>query len=137
MQARKIGESMLKNDRLKKIIDIINEQQSVSVQFLVEQLSISDMTVRRYLSELDQAGKIIRVHGGALSIDQSRGNVEFSHFDKLNKNKDKKLAIARYATSLIKESDTIYLGPGTTLELMAELLADKKITVLTLSLIHI
>ena len=35
---------------------------------IIQTLNVSDMTVRRDLDELEKAGKLIRIHGGAQSI---------------------------------------------------------------------
>ncbi|HES8156136.1 TPA: DeoR/GlpR transcriptional regulator, partial [Streptococcus pyogenes] len=56
---------MLKRERLLKITEIVNEQGIVTVNDIIQTLNVSDMTVRRDLDELEKAGKLIRIHGGA------------------------------------------------------------------------
>ncbi len=125
------GMLMLKDERFSAVLSMVDEKGSVKVIDIVEQLNVSDMTVRRDLSELEEQGKLKRVHGGATSVSF---NSELSHIDKLILNKDKKIEIAKKALPLIENNDTIFLGPGTTLEILANLIECDTIRVVTNSL---
>ena len=59
---------MLKKERLLKILEIVDQQDIVTVNELITTLGVSDMTIRRDLDELDKSGKLIRLHGGAQKI---------------------------------------------------------------------
>ncbi|EGL48495.1 transcriptional regulator, DeoR family [Streptococcus dysgalactiae subsp. equisimilis SK1249] len=59
---------MLKRERLLTILEQVNERGIITVNDIIETLNVSDMTVRRDLDELEKAGKLIRIHGGAQSI---------------------------------------------------------------------
>jgi DNA-binding LacI/PurR family transcriptional regulator len=64
---------MRKRQRLDSVLEILQEdggQRVVSTRELAERLDVSEMTVRRDLSELAQEGLIQRVHGGATSSHQ-------------------------------------------------------------------
>ncbi|HEB30067.1 MAG TPA: DeoR/GlpR transcriptional regulator, partial [Spirochaetes bacterium] len=52
-------------ERLKRINDLILRNGYMSVVNLASELSVSDMTVRRYLEKLEQEGYVSRTHGGA------------------------------------------------------------------------
>lgn len=112
---------MLKRERLARISQAVEEKGTISVSEIVEKLQISDMTARRDLDELEKAGKLIRFHGGAQSIHHSLDH-ELTHLEKSTRNLKEKTAIARYAADLVKEGETIFLGPGTTIELLARFL---------------
>ena len=58
---------MKKSERLSKIVEIVNQKGTVSVNELIERLNVSDMTIRRDLASLENSGELIRVHGGAKS----------------------------------------------------------------------
>lgn len=58
---------MLKKERQAYIIQQINVHNKVLSSDLSEQLEVSEDTVRRDLQELAEEGKLIKVHGGALS----------------------------------------------------------------------
>ena len=121
---------MLKRERLHKIVDMVNSQGIITVNEIINELKVSDMTVRRDLDELDKAGKIVRIHGGAQSISYSI-NQELSHTEKQELQIDEKRKIAQLAASYVEDGDTIYLGPGTTIELLAQYLINKRIRIIT------
>ena len=124
---------MLKKERHEKIIKAVNSKGIITTQELMQILEVSDMTIRRDLEELNTSGKLIRIHGGAQSVTYSI-DIELSHTQKQVIHMEEKLAIARYTANLIKDHDTIYLGPGTTIELMASMIRSKPDFILTNSL---
>lgn len=117
---------MLKRERLARILQSVNEKGTISVSEITEKLKISDMTARRDLDELEKAGKLIRFHGGAQSIHYTLDH-ELTHKEKSTRNLEEKTAIARYAVSLVEKGDTVFLGPGTTIELLARALPVKEL----------
>nr|MDH3072987.1 DeoR/GlpR family DNA-binding transcription regulator [Bacillus velezensis] len=121
---------MLKKERLLKIVDIVNSRGFITVSDIIDELDVSDMTVRRDLDELDKAGKIVRIHGGAQSISYSIDH-ELSHNEKLGVQMDEKEKIAELAASYVNDGDTVFLGPGTTIELLAKHLLHKRIRIIT------
>lgn len=56
---------MLKKERLVKIAQKVNQNGIITIQEIMDELGVSDMTVRRDLDELEKSGKLLRVHGGA------------------------------------------------------------------------
>ena len=84
------------------------------------------MTVRRDLDELEKSGKLLRVHGGSKSFLHFRSRT----FTLKSHSADSR-KIAATAASLIHEGETIFLGPGTTIELLATHLLNKKIRIIT------
>lgn len=124
---------MLKRERLTRILQMVNEKGIVDTADIMEALAVSDMTVRRDLDELEKSGKLIRVRGGAQSLDYNI-DFELSHLQKSTVQIEEKRDIARYAASLVQDHETIFLGPGTTLEMMASMIPDKDIRIVTPSL---
>lgn len=59
---------MLKNERMMKILNAVNSKGTITVNDLVDKLSVSSMTIRRDLDELEKQEKIVRVFGGAQSV---------------------------------------------------------------------
>ena len=45
---------MKKNERIKFILDTVNVKGYVSIQELAQHLNVSNMTIRRYLTELEE-----------------------------------------------------------------------------------
>ena len=110
---------MLKKERHAFIIRQINLHNKVLSSDLGLQLQVSEDTVRRDLNELSDSGKIIKVHGGALSK-----SFHFPYEQKDVYAQDAKKEIARKAISLISEGMTVLTGGGTTMLEMARLVPD-------------
>lgn len=121
---------MNKEERLNSIAKLVDQKGIVRVTEIVDSLNVSDMTVRRDLSELEEQGVLTRIHGGARSKNIFKYK-ELSHDDKHLLNMSEKKEIAVKAASLIEEGDTIFLGPGTTVELLAEEISNKSLRVIT------
>lgn len=54
-----------KNKRLEAITKIVEKKGTVRVSEIVTSLNVSDMTVRRDFTELEELGILKRTHGGA------------------------------------------------------------------------
>lgn len=121
---------MNKYDRLEEITKLVNQKGTVRTNEIVENLNVSDMTVRRDLAELEEKGLLTKIHGGARSNSAFQIK-EKSHQEKHTENIEEKRAVARKAVNLIEENDTIFLGPGTTIELLAQLIDRESLTVIT------
>lgn len=121
---------MLKNQRLDAIVQMVNTRGSVKVSDIMKYLDVSDMTVRRDLQELEESGELKRVHGGATSI-HNYPVQELSHIDKQIIHLEEKTLIAKVAADLVEEGDTLFIGPGTTMELFAEYVSLKNIRIVT------
>ena len=128
---------MIKAERQDRVRQLLEEQGTVSVKEISDELGVSDMTIRRDLEELAALGEIERVHGGARSAQgRSRSMLrhEYSHSEKRSKHADEKLQIAQKALSLIEEDSTVFLGTGTTVEQMASILPAFHLRIITNSL---
>lgn len=124
---------MLKRERLERILQMVNTKGIVKAQDIINSLDVSDMTVRRDLDELEKSGKLVRVHGGAQSIHYSI-DVELTHIEKSTVHIDEKAEIAKLAAQKVHDNDSIFLGPGTTIELMASMIESKPARIITNSL---
>lgn len=120
---------MLKKERHAYIIKQINLHNKVLSSDLSLQLKVSEDTVRRDLNELAEDGKILKVHGGALSK-----SFHFPYEQKDIYAQDSKKEVARKAISLISEGMTVLTGGGTTMLEMARLIPnDLEATFFTIS----
>lgn len=125
---------MLTDERRQKILAELERRHLVKSQDLIEQLDASESTIRRDLQELEDAGLLRRVHGGAKSIQQL--SLEPDMHEKTVKNVREKQLIVQLAAEEIRSGDIIFLDAGsTTLELIP-LLKGKNITVVTNSVRH-
>ena len=127
---------MLTEERLQTIQDMVERRKSASIQELVEELDISESTVRRDLALLDQQGRVSKVRGGAMACDSHYSTEDAPVASRRDLNLGEKQAIARYAASLIRPHDFIYLDAGTTTELLIDYLTEKNVVFVTNALSH-
>lgn len=121
---------MIKSERLLIIQDLLDKKEIITVTEIVQQLNVSDMTVRRDLSELEDRGLLERVHGGARRLPTPMYE-ELSHHDKKIIHIEEKNLIAETAITLIEDDDIIFLGPGTTMEILASKIKNPNILIVT------
>jgi DeoR family transcriptional regulator, fructose operon transcriptional repressor len=95
-------------------------EKVVRVKDLAAEFGVHEMTVRRDLDALCEAGKLSRVHGGARLLE--RTSEELSHHLRAGQNVDAKERIARAALDLIQDGDTVALDASTTCLALARLL---------------
>lgn len=55
--------------RRKLILDKLEQEEIVKTQDLMLAFKASESTIRRDLTVLEEAGKIVRIHGGARGVD--------------------------------------------------------------------
>ena len=63
---------MLASERFEKIVQMVNEKGIANTKELAQILNVTETTIRRDTEFLEKQGKIIRVHGGAKSINQKK-----------------------------------------------------------------
>lgn len=127
---------MLAEQRQTHILELIRRDGAARVADLVELLAVSDMTVRRDLSVLAEAGLVEKVHGGATLVADSSA-FEPSFASKSTMQRSAKRAIATTAASLVESGSSIGMSAGTTTHAVAgELLPVPGLTVVTNS-VHI
>ena len=120
---------MLAKQRQALILDEIRRTGGVRVRELTSKLGVSDMTIRRDLHRLEQAGALEKVHGGAVldrPADVRRAPVvdEPSFDAKARLHQDAKQAIAARAAVLVRPGTAIAVSAGTTTWAMVEHLAE-------------
>src|SRR4051812_19816387 len=102
---------MLKRERQAYILHQVNLHNKVLSTDLSQHINVSDDTIRRDLQELADAGRIIKVHGGALSPSFHNGH----HTSREVYSYTQKKIIAQKAVSLIKDGMFVLTGGGTTI----------------------
>ena len=128
---------MLTEERHSIILEQVKQNKSVTLTELCELLNASESTVRRDLTTLDEKGLIRKVHGGAISTDDRSLNlVERDVEEKSKMFTEEKIAIARYAASLVDSGDFVYIDAVTTTEKMIDFLPDKNVTFVTNAFVH-
>lgn len=125
---------MLTNNRLKKILQIMEDEGDVRISELSQQLGVSEATIRRDLDALHADDKVLRVHGGAVL--KERPLFEAPVQRRIRQNEQEKKAIAQAAADMIGAKEAVFLGSGTTTMEIAKCLVDRKdLSVVTNSLL--
>lgn len=101
---------MLKEERYNFIIAEVQKYNRVLLTDLALKLDVSEDTVRRDLKELDQLGKIKKVHGGAVS----NGYQIYNYKEQDIYAHESKVVIAKKACELLHDGQVILISGGTT-----------------------
>ncbi len=120
---------MMQVERQKVIIEFLAERGFVSVAELCQMLSVSEMTIRRDLAELEKQGLLQRTHGGATVSESAFFHLSFE--TKLTRFVAEKERIGQVAAEMVQEGEVIILDSGSTTTQIARHLKDKRITVVT------
>lgn len=122
---------MLKKERQALILREVNIHNRVVLSDLSNVLGVSEDTVRRDLQELADAGKIVKVRGGALS----KSYHVYSYQENEIYAYQEKTIIARKAISLLRDDMLVLISGGSTnLEIARILPPDLRVIFLTVSL---
>jgi DeoR/GlpR family transcriptional regulator of sugar metabolism len=117
-------------ERRNKLLSMIQEKKSVLVQEMAAFFGVTEETIRRDLKDLENSGFIMRTHGGAILLDDSKAEATVEIREGINI--PGKNAIGREAAKLIKDGDTIILDASTSSLFVAKNIKNKKgLTVIT------
>jgi len=121
-------------ERRERLRQIVRSRHAVRVEDLRSELGVSTATIRRDLDELEGAGALRRVHGGAVAVDGVRP-IEARFEAKAATHAAEKRRIAARAVELVEPDSSVYLDAGSTCLELARLLAGRAdVTVVTNSL---
>lgn len=100
-------------ERRAKILQLLSVNDQVFVNDLSKEFSVSEVTIRNDLEQLESKKLLIRARGGAMSVshvvsyDQHLG-------EKHKLNMAEKARIGKASAGLIKDADTVIIDSGTT-----------------------
>jgi DeoR/GlpR family transcriptional regulator of sugar metabolism len=121
---------MFAQERLNRIRRFVRRHRRLTFAQLQEHVRASPATLRRDLSELEQSGDVIRVHGGILDPAYVRSEVSFD--ERLVRNRAAKAALAAAASRLVPAGATVLVDAGSTcLEAGKALLGRKDVRLIT------
>jgi len=117
-------------ERQEKIAAFVASRGKIRLDELASVFEVSQPTLRKDLTVLEQQGLLKRTHGGALSI---RAPGERDLMTRFVQNVEAKRAIGRACCDLIEEGEAVFLDCGTTMHHFAQQLATRRLqlTVLT------
>ena len=120
--------------RRNMIVDLVNQSGNISfVQLKSKIPNISEMTLRTDLKALDEAKRIVRVHGGAKSVDVVIGTDDMLSRRSV-RNIEAKQRITQKALQLMRKDTTIFLDSGSTTTMLASIMQDQSNLIYTNSL---
>lgn len=121
---------MLTSARQKHIEELIRKNGEVVISVLAKELGVSVETVRRDINALSDAGRLVKVHGGAVSA--NRPIAESQYEKRRLEGSQIKERLGAVAAQRIGDSDVIALSAGSTMEGIARHITDKPdVTVVT------
>ena len=103
---------LLVEERRRRIMEILESQERVTVDELVGRFLVSAVTIRGDLDALAGSGLLIRSHGGALKRDEAADDVPIAV--KETQHHAEKVRIGQAAARMIRDGETIMLDSGTT-----------------------
>lgn len=111
-------------------MDLLVAKGTVELEDLALRFGVSKMTIHRDLDQMEEAGLLRKVRGGA-SIESS-GQFESDFLYRKQRATEEKRRIARAALNLIEPGMTVIINDGSTANLLGELLPQKRpLTVIT------
>lgn len=125
---------MLAEDRLEKIVALVNEHGSITATDLMQLLDASESTIRRDLTRLAQLGRIVKVHGGATAVNRTVVSADQTVYEKYSVHLEEKTAIGRFAAALIGPDDFVYIDAGSTTERLVDFITETRATYFTNSI---
>ncbi len=123
---------MLVVERHQKIIDTVIEKGSIRVTELSKMFHLTEETIRRDLEKLEQEGKLMRSHGGAVALQEEKEDIPYFQREMVNTKEKQK--IADIALSFINEGDSILLDASSTSWFLAKKLPNIPLNVITNSI---
>lgn len=125
-----MAEKLFPQERLDRIIALLQEQGRVSVIELSDMFGVSSVTIRNDLTLLEKQGWLIRTHGGAMA--KSEANTELAFDFRRGLHVAEKERIGRAAAEMIQDGEAIALDASTTAWQVARHLKDRReLTVIT------
>lgn len=111
---------MNSNPRQIKLLDVVRERGSMSVEQLADMLNVTLQTVRRDVQRLAEAGLLARFHGGVRVPSSTIENIAYPQRESLHA--ENKARIARAVARQVPNDCSLILNIGTTTEAIAKAL---------------
>jgi DeoR/GlpR family transcriptional regulator of sugar metabolism len=116
---------MTTHERRQFILELLRRRPGLRVSEIAAELGVSEGTVRNDLNALKADGRLERVHGGAVLLEQ-KGIRNTSFSERHHEHTAQKEAIAQVAASLVQDGDSILLDASSTIYYFALALANKQ-----------
>jgi DeoR/GlpR family transcriptional regulator of sugar metabolism len=117
------------SERQRQILHRIHQSGFVRNFDLTEEFGVSDETIRKDLTALEQLGRVVRNHGGATLPVHDRLDLPLPERTAINEREKEMIALA--AADLVSSRETIFLDASSTVLRLAEHLPPIPLTVVT------
>ncbi|MBQ4098054.1 MAG: DeoR/GlpR transcriptional regulator [Clostridia bacterium] len=119
-------------DRLFHLKEFIDKNGRVTLHELECAFpNVSSMTLRRDLTRLEEQNAVLKIPGGAISVDSVLRAKEADFSERISYNVAEKLEIAEKAVKLVERKSCIFIDGGSTTTYFARALPDDSFYVLT------
>lgn len=119
-------------DRLLTIKEFIDRNGRITLHELENAFpDVSSMTLRRDLTRLEEDNQIIKISGGAISVNTVLRAKEADFAERINYDTEEKHEIARKAVEIIEPNSCVFIDGGSTTTFFARALPDENFYVLT------
>jgi DeoR family fructose operon transcriptional repressor len=126
---------VLTEERHQIILNQLKQHDIIKLHDLISATQASESTIRRDLQLMEEAGLLVRVHGGAKRV--AALQTELAVSEKSNQSVSEKEAVAKLAVSCLTPQDVVFLDAGTTtLAMIPYLKATANLTVVTNGVNH-
>ncbi|AJD43434.1 DeoR family transcriptional regulator protein (plasmid) [Rhizobium gallicum bv. gallicum R602sp] len=121
---------MKRDDRRQAIMDLLVAQRVVDLDDLSDRFAVSKMTIHRDLDDLEQAGMLRKVRGGATI--EAGGHFESDFRFRQQQEGEAKRRMAEAALELVEPGMTVMVNDGSMASVLGELLPQRRpLTVIT------
>ena len=115
---------MRREERQQSIINLLVEHKTVDLDDLADRFVVSKMTIHRDLDDLEQAGVLRKVRGGATIDAGTQFESDFRFRER--QDHEEKLAMAGCALALVEPGMTVMINDGSMAAVLGEMLLQKK-----------
>jgi DeoR family transcriptional regulator of aga operon/DeoR family fructose operon transcriptional repressor len=99
-------------ERQEHIVRFVEEHGRARVSELATRFGVSAVTIRKDLITLESEQRLVRTHGGAITLDRSRPELSFDIRERLQQ--DEKRRIGAAAAALVHDGESIVMDASTT-----------------------
>lgn len=122
---------MKKFERQAAIAEMVKGHNYILITDIIKKLNASDATIRRDIKEMEERNLVTRNQGAVIWNDMQDEQHKELIFYRQNQNVDIKKELGKYAASLVRQNDTLFIDTGTTMLELAKNLEDIPLTVVT------
>src|SRR5690349_7021723 len=115
---------MRREERQQLIVNLLVENKTVDLDDLADRFTVSKMTIHRDLDDLEQAGVLRKVRGGATIDAGTQFESDFRIRER--QGNEAKLAMAETALELVEPGMTVMVNDGSMAAVLGEMLLQKR-----------